>query len=309
MLWIDTLILSLWHKARQHAEVTSRALDASSRDPMPVRIPAPCTGYEQSLPFPLFCHGPLLTQALTAYSATATTLSVVSGRLSYTFGLSGPAVSVDTACSSSLVATHAAANALRLQQCATAMAGGANLTLSPDTPAMFSRAGMLSPEGRCKTLDAAADGYVRAEAVGVMMLESASRATQQHGSKQHALAVLAGSAVNQDGRSSSLTAPNGPAQQEVLRAALANAGLTPADLTGISMHGTGTPLGELRVSFCTVPCTTHQCPAQLGSYLVLCEWCVHGTCTEQVAYAAVLLQCRTQWWLTSDVNQARHAIA
>jgi len=183
------------------------------------------------------------TQALTAYSATATTLSVVSGRLSYTFGLSGPAVSVDTACSSALVAIHAAANALKLQQCASTMTGGVNLTLSPDTPAMFSRAGMLSPEGRCKTLDAAADGYVRAEAVGVMMLQAyaAGDAGSAAGST---LAVLAGSAVNQDGRSSSLTAPNGPAQQEVLRAALAAGGLTPADMTGLSMHGTGTPLGE-----------------------------------------------------------------
>jgi acyl transferase domain-containing protein len=183
-------------------------------------------------------------QALTAYSATATTLSVVSGRLSYTFGLSGPAVSIDTACSSSLVATHAAANALKLQQCATAMTGGVNLTLSPDTPAMFSRAGMLSPEGHCKTLDAAADGYVRAEAVGVMMFEAASSAVGRPSGQRVLLAVLAGSAVNQDGRSSSLTAPNGPAQQEVLRAALADGGLTPADLTGLSMHGTGTPLGK-----------------------------------------------------------------
>jgi len=104
---------------------------------------------------------------------------------------------------------------------------------------------MLSPEGRCKTLDAAADGYVRAEAAGVMMLQQAS--SVQHNGQQ-LLAVLAGSAVNQDGRSSSLTAPNGPAQQEVLRAALADGGLTPADLTGLSMHGTGTPLGERLVS-------------------------------------------------------------
>jgi acyl transferase domain-containing protein len=120
------------------------------------------------------------------------------------------------------------------------MAGGVNLTLSPDTPAMFNRAGMLSPEGRCKTLDAAADGYVRAEAVGVMMLQAYAAGA----AAQSSLAVLVGSAVNQDGRSSSLTAPNGPAQQEVLRAALADGGLTPADLTGLSMHGTGTPLGE-----------------------------------------------------------------
>jgi acyl transferase domain-containing protein len=101
-------------------------------------------------------------------------------------------------------------------------------------------AGMLSLEGRCKTFDAAADGYVRAEAAGVLLLQHTTSAKQG----MQLLAVLAGSAVNQDGRSSSLTAPNGPAQQEVLRAALADGGLTPADLTGLSMHGTGTPLGK-----------------------------------------------------------------
>jgi acyl transferase domain-containing protein len=103
---------------------------------------------------------------------------------------------------------------------------------------------MLSPEGRCKTLDAAADGYVRAEAVGVLMLEASSSSAAVSSGQRQILGLLAGSAVNQDGRSSSLTAPNGPAQQEVLRAALADGGLTPADLTGLSMHGTGTPLGE-----------------------------------------------------------------
>jgi acyl transferase domain-containing protein len=157
------------------------------------------------------------------------------------------------------------------------MTGGANLTLAPDTPAMFSRAGMLSPEGRCKTLDAAADGYVRAEAVGVMMLESASRGSQQHGSKQQPLAVLAGSAVNQDGRSSSLTAPNGPAQQEVLRAALVNGGLAPADLTGVSMHGTGTPLGEYDVSSCTVVCMAHQHCVRMKATHQLCTADVCGS--------------------------------
>jgi acyl transferase domain-containing protein len=98
---------------------------------------------------------------------------------------------------------------------------------------------MLSPEGRCKTLDASADGYVRAEAVGGLMLEH-----MRSSGSQQVLAVFAGSAVNQDGRSSSLTAPNGPAQQQVLRAALTDGGLVPDDLSGLSMHGTGTPLGE-----------------------------------------------------------------
>ena len=185
-------------------------------------------------------------QVLSAYTATATTLSVVSGRVAYTFGLQGPTLSVDTACSSSLVATHAAFNALNLQQCQAAVAAGVNLALVPDTPAMFTRAGMLSPEGRCKTLDAAADGYVRAEAIGAFMLQLCAQpsAAAAGGVSNTVMAVICGSAVNQDGRSSSLTAPNGPAQQEVIRAALKAAGLSPYQVTGLSLHGTGTSLGD-----------------------------------------------------------------
>ncbi len=123
-----------------------------------------------------------------------------------------------------------------------ALVGGANLVLLPSTTAMFQRAGMLSPEGRCKTLDAAADGYVRAEAVGVMLLCALGGAGATSG--RSPLALIAGSAVNQDGRSSSLTAPNGPAQQEVMRQALASAGAGPADVAALQMHGTGTPLGD-----------------------------------------------------------------
>jgi acyl transferase domain-containing protein len=109
---------------------------------------------------------------------------------------------------------------------------------------MFQKAGMLAPDGRCKTLDASADGYVRSESAGVLILQSFA-AGSSSSSSQAFLAIMAGSAVNQDGRSSSLTAPNGPAQQEVLRAALTDAGLLPGSVTGLQMHGTGTPLGEL----------------------------------------------------------------
>jgi acyl transferase domain-containing protein len=195
----------------------------------------------------------VLPQVLTAYSATATTLSVVSGRLSFTFALSGAAITVDTACSSSLVATHEAMNCLVRQQSSAALVGGVNLTLSPDTPAMFTRAGMLSPEGRCKTLDAAADGYVRAEAVGVMVLEMLRRTLDGSGSEQSVVAFLAGSAVNQDGRSSNLTAPNGPAQQSVIRTALVDAGILPQHVKALQLHGTGTPLGEHYVNSCEPP--------------------------------------------------------
>ena len=183
------------------------------------------------------------TGSVTQFTSTGASLSVASGRLAFTFGLRGPAVSVDTACSSSLVAAHAAASALALGQCGGALVGGANLCLSPDTPAAFAKAGMLAPDGRCKTLDAAADGYVRAEAVGVLLLQALA-ANGAATAAAAPLALLAGSAVNQDGRSSGLTAPNGPAQQDVLRAALAAAGLGPGEVCGLQLHGTGTGLGD-----------------------------------------------------------------
>lgn len=168
-------------------------------------------------------------------------ISVAAGRLSYVFGLSGPSLAIDTACSSSLVGAHMAQLSLRSGGCGAAVVAGVKLILTPSLSAMFSRAGMLSPEGRCKTLDAAADGYVRGEAVAAMLLQAV--AAGSNGSSSFAAVVL-GSAVNQDGRSSGLTAPNGPAQQSVIRAALSDGGLQPGDITALYMHGTGTPLGE-----------------------------------------------------------------
>jgi acyl transferase domain-containing protein len=175
---------------------------------------------------------------VTAYTGTGTSASVISGRISYTFGLSGPALTIDTACSSSLAGVHMAVNALALGQCAAAAGPGVNLLLHPETLAILQKAGMLTPDGRCKTLSAAADGYARAEAVGTLLLRAGGvRAAD-------CLALVAGSAVNQDGRSSSLTAPNGPAQQEVVRAALQAGGLSAAQLSALQMHGTGTALGD-----------------------------------------------------------------
>jgi 3-oxoacyl-(acyl-carrier-protein) synthase/acyl carrier protein len=182
-------------------------------------------------------------RGVTAYTATGNTLSVASGRLAYTFGLRGPAMTVDTACSSSLVSLHTAANALALRQCGRAVNAGANLMLSPDTPAAFAKSGMLALDGRCKSLDAAADGYVRAEAAGAYLMQLAHEAALA-GQPGGAFAILRATAVNQDGRSSSLTAPNGPAQQEVVRAALAAAHLAVFELSGVEMHGTGTGLGD-----------------------------------------------------------------
>jgi acyl transferase domain-containing protein len=181
---------------------------------------------------------PRFSTGVSAYSATGGALSVASGRLSYTFGFRGPAVSVDTACSSSLVAAHLAAGNVFAGVCSGGLTAGAGLLLSPDTTAMFHKAGMLAADGRCKTLDAAADGYVRGEAVGAVLMQALQ------GLLTGSLAVFVGSAVNQDGRSSSLTAPNGPSQQEVARQVLAAARLAAADVAQVQMHGTGTPLGD-----------------------------------------------------------------
>ena len=178
---------------------------------------------------------------LNAYYATGAHLSVASGRLSYTFGFKGPAVTVDTACSSSLVTTHLASRALHAGDCTLAGSVGVNLTLVHSWTRACLRAGMLAEDGRCKTLDAGAGGYVRAEAVGALVLALAGPSSRGAGGQApwHSLAVLAGSAVNQDGRSSSLTAPNGPAQQDVMHAALRSGDLAAADMQHLQMHGTG----------------------------------------------------------------------
>lgn len=173
------------------------------------------------------------------YYATGGANSVAAGRVSYVFDLKGPSLSIDTACSSSLVAAHYSVVDMRTRAVDAALAAGVNLTLSPRKAAAFSITGMLSADGRCKTLDAAADGYVRAETCVVHLLEMPTA----EGSHYHS-AVILGSAVNQDGRSSSLTAPNGPAQQVTLRWALEAAHLADGAVGGIEMHGTGTALGD-----------------------------------------------------------------
>jgi NADPH:quinone reductase-like Zn-dependent oxidoreductase len=180
---------------------------------------------------------------LPARFAAGSALSVAAGRLSYMYGFKGPSVAVDTACSSSLVGAHMARISMAQGGCSTATAAGVKLILTPITSAMFNRAGMLTADGRCKTLDAAADGYVRGEAIVSLVLQRLSTAAAA-GSSSAALCFLAGTAVNQDGRSSTLTAPNGPAQQAAVRQALASAGLAAAALGVVQLHGTGTPLGD-----------------------------------------------------------------
>ena len=167
--------------------------------------------------------------------------SVISGRISYLLGLQGPSLTIDTACSSSLVAVHQASQALRAGECRMALAGGVNLILSPDIFIALSRSRMLSPDGRCRTFDAGADGFARGEGCGVVVLKLL-RDAEADGDR--ILAVIRGSAVNQDGASSGLTAPNGPQQEAVIREALARAGVAPRLVSYIEAHGTGTQLGD-----------------------------------------------------------------
>jgi myxalamid-type polyketide synthase MxaB len=178
---------------------------------------------------------------ITAYLGTGNATSVAAGRIAYTFGFTGPCVSLDTACSSALVALHYAADSLRKGECRLALAGSANVILAPEVTVAFSKARMMAPDGRCKTFDERANGYVRSEGAAIVALKTLSAARADG---DRILGVVLGSAINQDGASGGLTVPNGPAQTALVRRALERAGLEPANVDYVETHGTGTALGD-----------------------------------------------------------------
>ena len=181
------------------------------------------------------------TSSLTAHAGIGTAHSVAAGRLSFLLNLKGPSLAIDSACSSSLVAIHLACQSLRAQECGMAIVGASSLKLLSDEVLVFSKWGMLASDGRCKTFDASADGFVPGEGSGAVILKRLSDALADG---DRVRAVIRGTAVNHDGKTSVLTAPNGLAQEAVIRAALKNAKLQPQDVTYIETHGTGTSLGD-----------------------------------------------------------------
>src|SRR4051794_18398126 len=226
------LLLEVAWEALENAGITAQAIRGTQTS-----IFVGLTTYDYSLIF----TGTSRPEDADPYISFGNASNFAAGRLAYFLGVHGPAVVIDTACSSSLVAVHLACQSLRRRESDQALAAGVNLILSPQNSIACSRWGMLAPDGHCKTFDATADGYVRSEGAGVVVLKRLSDALRDGDS---VLAVVRGSAVNQDGASSGQTVPNGPAQQAVLRQALAAARLQPSHIDYVEAHGTGTALGD-----------------------------------------------------------------
>ena len=226
------ILLEVTWEALERAGMNPRSLDGSSTS---VHIGATTHDYTQ-----LLLANADLTP-LDTYYATGNAPNALAGRLSYFLGLRGPALAIDTACSSSLVALHLACQGLRTRESDLAITGGVNLLLSPQLQAAICRTKMLSMSGRCRTFSAAADGYVRGEGCGVVVLK---RLTDARRDGDRILAVIRGSAVNQDGASAGFTVPHGPSQQELIRTALDASGVEAGNVSYLEAHGTGTPLGD-----------------------------------------------------------------
>nr|AAF26922.1 polyketide synthase [Sorangium cellulosum] len=233
--------MSLDPQQRLLLEVSWEAIERAGQDPMALRESA--TGVFVGMIGSEHAERVqgLDDDAALLYGTTGNLLSVAAGRLSFFLGLHGPTMTVDTACSSSLVALHLACQSLRLGECDQALAGGSSVLLSPRSFVAASRMRLLSPDGRCKTFSAAADGFARAEGCAVVVLKRLRDAQRD---RDPILAVVRSTAINHDGPSSGLTVPSGPAQQALLRQALAQAGVAPAEVDFVECHGTGTALGD-----------------------------------------------------------------
>ncbi len=224
------MLLEVSHEALEHAGIPSDSLSGTRTG---VMMGVYFNEYQSML-----AASP---ENVDAYSGTGNAHSITVGRISYLLGLRGPAVAVDTACSSSLVAVHLACQSLRLRETDLALAGGVSITLRPETQIAISAWGLLSPQGRCATFDAAADGFVRGEGAGVVVLKRLTDAVRDG---DRVLAVVRSSAVNQDGRSNGVTAPNTAAQCDVIADALRSGDVAPESVNYVEAHGTGTVLGD-----------------------------------------------------------------